>query len=153
MSSLWSFTRSPVARRVICELLIVLTLLGAAGGRAAAATVASFDLGFGFRVDQVLLPTGPNAWERYAQYRVLFYKNRELGIYDSYSIAPSGKYALFQDAPTEGIVLFTRATGKRQIVMRHPHSLAKKYTWREQRQQATVLFENGSFVRISLLRR
>jgi|SRR6185437_3050648 hypothetical protein len=157
MSSRQPLVWGTVARRFTYCLLIVLSTPFAVSRYAVATTEAGFDLGFGFRVAEIAMPTGPKAWERYAQYRVLFYKSTELGIYDSYSIAPSGRYLIFQDAPTESIILFTRATGKRQIVAKRPQSLAKdyswrvkKYSWNEEQHQAIVLIGNKSSVRISL---
>jgi hypothetical protein len=56
------------------------------------------DVGSGFRMVIKSLPTGPGAFESVAQYHYLFYKDIELGQYDSYSVAPSGKYALLPRA-------------------------------------------------------
>jgi hypothetical protein len=72
------------------------------------------DVGSGFRMVIKSLPTGPGAFESVAQYHYLFYKDIELGQYDSYSVAPSGKYALLQDAPTGDIVLFASTTAQRR---------------------------------------
>jgi hypothetical protein len=78
------------------------------------------DVGSGFRMVIKSLPTGPGAFESVAQYHYLFYKDIELGQYDSYSVAPSGKYALLQDSPTGDIVLFasvtTQTSGGRQVL-------------------------------------
>lgn len=160
MSSRQPLLWGTVARRFAYALIIVLSALCVVNRYAVATTGTNLDLGFGFRASEIVVSTGSRVWEGHAQYRVLFYKNTKLGIYDSYSIAPSGEYALFQDAPTESIVLFTRASGRRQIVAERPQSLAKtypwraeKYSWREKQQRAIVLFRNGSSVRISLFAR
>src|SRR4051794_29039896 len=63
----------------------------------------SRDVGFGFRVVIISALAQPNAWEQ-GHFGSLFYKDLELGQYGSYSIAPSGKYALFQDGPTGAVV-------------------------------------------------
>jgi hypothetical protein len=86
-------------------------------------------------------------------YRTLslpFYKDIELARYDSYSVAPSGRYALFQDAPTGAVVLFVSANSQRRVVAKFSGSLARDYVWRERQDEATIEFENRASLRISV---
>jgi hypothetical protein len=108
------------------------------------------DVGSGFRMVIKSLPTGPGPFESVAQYHYLFYRDIELGQYDSYSVAPSGKYALLQDAPTGDIVLFASAATQRRVVAKFSGSLARDYVWREGRHEATIRFEDHTSLRIAL---
>jgi hypothetical protein len=74
----------------------------------------------------------------------------ELGQYGSYSIAPSGKYALFQDGPTGAVVLFTAATAQRRLVAKFSGSLVEKYVWHERQHDATIVFEKQPSLRVAL---
>jgi len=131
--------------------LIVLTaLLSAWESNAAVLSETSKDLGFGFRQVARSEHTPPGAWEGVYHSRLLFYKDTQLSQYDTYSIAPSGRYAIFQDAPTGEIVLFTPSTAKRKIVAQYSGSLASQYVWKTDLSEVTVLFGNGSSLRISL---
>lgn len=138
------------ASGLVLRLLVATASVCAGSVHAGAVPKSGIDVGNGFRVAEVSLPTGPKAWESLAHYRILYYRDTKLGQYDSFSVAPSGKYALFQDAPTEKVVLFTCATGNRRVVAKRPKSFVEKYVWRETQREATVLFRNGSSVRISL---
>jgi len=133
-------------------LALVTTIALFCGSLATAETLSetSKDVGFGFREVQRSKKTGPGAWEGVGHFALLFYKDQELSQYDSYSIAPSGKYALFQDGPTGEIEIFTCATAQRRKVSKFPGSLAKQYTWREERMEVTIVFENRSPLRVSL---
>ena len=110
----------------------------------------SKDVGFGFREVQRTEATTQGAWEEIAHVAVLFYRDQELSRYDSYSISPSGRYALFQDGPTGEIVLFTRANAHRRKVSNFQGSLAKQYLWREDQFAATIVLENSASLRVSL---
>ena len=100
------------------------------------------DVGSGFRLVIKSQSTAPGAFESIAQYQYLFYKDTELGQFDSYSVAPSGKYALLQDAPTGDMILFATSNVQRRIVAKFAGSRARDYVWREARREATIEFEN-----------
>jgi hypothetical protein len=108
------------------------------------------DVGSGFRLVIKSQPTGPGAFESIAQYQYLFYKDTELGQFDSYSVAPSGKYALLQDAPTGDMILFATSNVQRRIVAKFAGSRARDYVWREERREATIEFENHASLRVTL---
>jgi hypothetical protein len=108
------------------------------------------DVGFGFRLVIRSEPTRPGAFERVAQYGYFFYKDRELGQYESYSVSPSGKYALFQIAPAGDVVLFAPGTAKRRVVAKLSGSRAHQYVWMEAQSEATIEFENKTSVRVPL---
>lgn len=117
---------------------------------AGAGVEATKDVGFGFRLVIRSESTGPGASENIAQYGYFFYKDRELGQYESYSVSPSGKYALFQIAPAGDIVLFTPGTAKRRVVAKFSGSRAQQYVWMEAQSEATIEFENNTSVRVPL---
>jgi hypothetical protein len=113
----------------------------------------SKDVGYGFRevIRSEQMP--PAFWEGVGHFHILLYKDRELSRYDTYSIAPSGRYALFQDGPTGALMLFTPVNAQQRMVAKYSGSLARQYTWNEGRMEATIMFENGSLLQVSLIRR
>lgn len=63
---------------------------GAALGQVA--IESSGDVGYGMQAERMT----PGFWEGIGHFRFLYYKNEALSAFDSYSIAPSGRYAMFQ---------------------------------------------------------
>ena len=106
------------------------------------------DVGFGFRLVIRSAPAGPGEFESTGQYGYLFYKDRELGQSESYSVSPSGNYALFQMSPTGDVVLFTAGTAQRRVVVEFFGSRVLQYVWREARGDTKIEFENKTSVRI-----
>jgi len=134
--------------RGICALLSI-SLLLMNSAKAESEPETSQDVGFGFRIVIRSGPAVPNAWEK-GHFGFLFYKDLELGQYGSYSIAPSGEYALFQDGPTGAVVLFTPATAQRRVVAKSPGSLVEQYLWHERQHNATIVFANHPSLRVAL---
>jgi hypothetical protein len=134
--------------RAICALLSI-SLLLMNSAKAEPDPETSSDVGFGFRVVIRSALAQPNAWEQ-GHFGFLFYKDLELGQCGSYSIAPSGKYALFQDGPTGAVVLFTAATTQRRVVAKFQGSLVEKFVWHERQHNANIVFEKQPSLRVAL---
>jgi hypothetical protein len=145
-------TSLKLLKRSVLAVVADIALIFCSLANAEILSETSKDVGFGFREVQRSETMGPGSWEGAGHFALLFYKDQELSQYDSHSIAPSGKYALFQDGPTGEIQIFTRATAQRRKVSKFPGSLAKQYIWREDRMEATIVFADASSLRV-LLRR
>ena len=109
----------------------------------------SRDLGFGFREVHREEKMPPTFWEGVGYFGFLYYKDHELCQCSSYSIAPSGRYALFQDA-TGDIVLFVAATLQRNVAAGFSGSRADHYLWNEAKNEASVAFEDRSNLKVPL---
>lgn len=132
--------------RLICLALFL--WVGIAWGQTS--VEANRELGFGFHEVRRSERSPPGVWEGMRHSSSLFYMDQELGEFDTYSIAPSGRYALYQDRPTGFLVLFTCTNRQRSTVATFSGTLAKRYEWREAQREAMVFFENGSSLRVSL---
>jgi hypothetical protein len=132
-------------------ILLSFSLLLFSSARAELQMENSKDVGFGFRVVTKSGVVGPNAWE-VGHFGFLYYQDTELTQFGTYSIAPSGKYALFQDM-TGAVTLFAAATGQRTVVAKPQRSVAEQYVWHEKEGDAVVVFANRSSIRLSLSKR
>jgi hypothetical protein len=142
------FARLASLTQGICAFLTI-SLLLMSSAEAGSEPESSKDVGFGFRIVIRSGPEVPNAWEK-GHFGFLFYKDLQLGQYGSYSIAPSGKYALFQDGPTGAVILFASTTAKRRVVAKFRGSLVEQYLWHERQHDATIVFANRPPVRVAL---
>ena len=130
-------------------IFLSLALLLFSSARADLQIESSKDVGFGFRVVIKSGVASKDAWE-VGHFGFLYYQDTELAQSANYSIAPSGKYALFQDGPTGEVVLFTTATAQRRVVAKFPGSLVEKYVWHERQHDATIVFEKRPSLRVAL---
>ncbi len=105
------------------------------------------DLGFGFREVFRSQTNPPGGFEGVGHFRFLYYRNEQLSQFNTYSIAPTGRYVVFQDGPSGDIVLFTAASQKRRVLQQHPGARVRRYTWKEG--ERAVVFELAP-VRVSL---
>src|SRR5579862_742801 len=113
-----------------------------------ASVEANRDLGFGFHEVRRSERSPAGMWEGMRHSSSLFYMDQELGLFDTYSIAPSGHYALYQDGPTGSVILFSCTNRKRSTVASFWGTLVRRYDWREGQEEAIVFFENGSSLRV-----
>lgn len=107
------------------------------------ATETSTDVGFGFR--EVLRDepaTIPGGVEEIGHFRLLYYRDQQLSQFDTYSIAPDGRYAVFQDGPSGDLVLFVTKSRNRRVLQKYPGALVRRYTW--EKGERTILFEFGA---------
>jgi hypothetical protein len=148
--------RSLRARRVpaagmgtrVLWLLLSASLLFCTSASAELRADGSRDVGFGFRVVTKSGVVSPNAWE-VGHFGFLYYMETELAQIGTYSIAPSGKYALYQD-PAGAVTLFSVVTTQRRLVAKPRRSVAEDFVWHEAKGFAVIAFEDRSAVRISL---
>jgi hypothetical protein len=133
--------------RQLC-LVTALVLLGAAAVASAGptgATETSRDVGFGFREVVRDEPNPPGAFEAVGHFRFLYYRDQQLSQFDIYSIAPSGRYAVFQDGPSGDIVLFVTKSRNRRVLQKYPGALVTRFTW--DNGEHAVVMEFGSHAR------
>jgi hypothetical protein len=130
--------------RQLC-LVTALALLGAASVASAAppvTTETSRDVGFGFREVLRDEPNPPGAFEAVGHFRFLYYRDQQLSQFDIYSIAPTGRYAVFQDGPSGDIVLFVTKSRNRRVLRKYPGALVTRLTW--EHGEHAVILEFGS---------
>jgi hypothetical protein len=124
---------------VACFILLAGT--SAASAEPPQATETSKDVGFGFREVLRDVPNPPGAFEGIGHFRFLYYRDQQLSQFDTYSIAPSGRYAVFQDGPSGDIVLFVTKSRNLRVLQKYPGALVKRYTW--EKGERTVVLEIG----------
>ena len=137
----------------MCARLFVataLSLLGLGITNAEVLSESSKDLGFGFRQVHREQTNPSGSFERIGHFAFLYYKDTNLSQTTIYSIAPSVKYALFQDGPTGNIVLFISLSVQKKVVAKFAGSLATQFKWDEGKKAATVTFANGQTSRVPL---
>ena len=61
---------------------------------------ANKDIGFGYLEVSRSQKNPPGHWEGIGHFTFFYYKDKALSQTDTYSISPSGEYALFQDGPS-----------------------------------------------------
>ena len=130
--------------RQLCSVT-ALVLLAAASVASAGPTVAtetSRDVGFGFREVVRDEPNPSGAFEAVGHFRFLYYRDQQLSQFDSYSIAPSGRYAVFQDGPSGDILLFVTKSRNRRVLHKYPGALVTRFTW--DKGEHAVVMEFGS---------
>ena len=65
------------------------------------------------------------------KFQYLYYHDRKLGQFGSYSISPSGHYAAFHDVRTGQIFLFRSSDQSLEQLTRESIKSTGKYTWNE----------------------
>ena len=109
----------------------------------AGATVeCTVDLGFGFREVTLAQPTRCS-FESIGHFGYLHHDKQRLSQVGSYSISPSGNYALYQDGPSGKLFLFCRTSNTLTQLTSHFVGLADSYQWHEDTQAVGVGFATG----------
>ena len=125
------------------KLLMFAALLLSVTTYAEVLSESSKDVGFGFREVLRSQTNPPGHWEGVGHFAFFYYKDKELSQFDSYSISPSGQYALFQDGPSGKVMLFKPSTGQVIEVTSKFIALVSGFKWDEPKKSATVLFDGG----------
>ena len=128
---------------------IVVTLLCVNAAWAQVLSETNKDLGHGFHYVVRSMETPPGVFEGIGHFGFLLYKDIELGQSSTYSIAPSGHYALVQDGHGD-IILFTTSNRQQRVVHKFAHSRAEQFGWNEQQNEAKVLFQDKSLAKVVL---
>ncbi len=99
------------------------------------------NLGFGFRYETHAEPTN-SSFESITHQAYLYYGDRKLCNVGEYSIAPSGRFAIYQDGPSGTLFLFRRADGK--IFQLTPKSIGfpETFVWHERVHTVEVHLEH-----------
>jgi hypothetical protein len=102
----------------------------------------SVDLGFGFR-RVVLAEPVQVSFESIGHFEFLYYDKQRLCQVSSYSVSPSGKYALYQDGPSGKLFLFCPAANNLIQLTSHYVGYADSFQWHEDTKTVDVGFTTG----------
>ena len=72
----------------------------------------------------------------------LFHKTKLLGETHSYSIAPSGEYAAFQQSPAGQLFLYRVSDDALNELAKQSPGAVKKYSWNETYEIVRIYFDN-----------
>jgi hypothetical protein len=112
------------------------------GCRSTAIVEQSSELGFGFR-HVVLAEPVSNSLESVGHFGYFYYRDKRLSQADTYSVSPSGRYAVYQDGPSGNLFLFHRA-GRRQIQLTSRFvALVDSFDWHEDSRAVATHFASG----------
>ena len=120
---------------------------------ACSCSTGSWSLGHGYRIvpRTVDMSHVPDAFEGLAHCTDLYYRSHRLGSVGEYSISPSGRFALFQDAAKT--LLFDRTSCQTRDVTDGRFAIAKSFAWSEDAGVARVEYYDGHLPsRIDVLR-
>jgi hypothetical protein len=93
----------------------------------------SRELGSGFRLVTRQIELLPGSFEEFGYFGYLYYRDQELSLVGTYSVAPNGRSIAFQDGPTGDIVLFV-AESRTCFRVRDPGAVVE-YTWDEDKHE------------------
>jgi len=114
-----------------------------------AADTASFEersdeLGHGLRRVMVAEPCdSPNCFEALMHHEYLFYRDRKLGPFTTFSVAPGAKLILYQDGRSSEMMLFRPADDKLIRITRNLQDVADRYEWSRNLREVRVFFLNA----------
>lgn len=97
------------------------------------------DLGFGFRVLTLLLPT---SWE-FGHFGFLYYRDQEICRLGNCAVSPTGDYVIFQSAITGNLALYRRADGRQAKLARGSGGVAESFEWSEDSRRVNVNYSSG----------
>ena len=129
-------------------LVAMLCLLGTGAASAEVLSERSKEVGSGFREVMREETNPPGHWEGVGHFAFLYYKDMQLSRTTIYSIAPSGRFALYQDGPTGDLVLFEVVSKTKKTVLPFPGSLARAFGWAEKDNSVAVTLESGKVVKV-----
>ena len=108
------------------------------------------DLGFGFRRVVVAEPSA-SSFESIGHFEYLFFRDRRLCQVGACSISPSGRYAVYQDAPSGHLFLFRPADGRLAQLNSEFVALIDTFEWHEDASAVEAHFTGGQLAQIFLL--
>ena len=133
-----------VLRTHIAAAIVALASAVPATVASAYAIESSEDLGFGLR--RVMVAEGcdrPGCFEALTHHVYLFYRDRKLGPYSTFSVAPGGQLILYQDGRSSEMMLFRPADDKLVRLTRNLRDVADQYEWSDNLRQVRIFFLNA----------
>ena len=100
------------------------------------------DLCFGFRRVMVAEPSH-SSFEGIGHFEYLYFRDRRLCHLGDCSIAPSGKFAVFQDGPSGCLFLFRRADGTQTQLTSQFVALVDTFEWHEEVSVVEARYASG----------
>lgn len=99
-------------------------------------------LGFGFRLETHAEPTN-SSFESIAHLQYLYYLDQKLCSPSLYSIAPSGRFAIYEDGSSGHLFLFRRADRRIRRLKPNIDADVRDFAWREDELLVVVRLEGG----------
>jgi hypothetical protein len=118
----------------------LLLFLGACA--TAARVQKTADLGFGFRRVTMAQPS-QSSFESSGHVEYLYFRDRQLGQVGACSISPSGRYAIYQDASSGALFLFSPTDDSPIQLAQRFVALVDTFEWHEEASIVRVRFING----------
>jgi hypothetical protein len=126
--------------KYLLSLIAALVLDGTAFAQEGVTLHHVADLGKGFKIAM--------SDERHASgidhYRYLFFHDRNIGQVSAYSVAPSGKLAVFQRRSDASIFVFRPSWAAPKKIEKSYSDSVREFKWTEHEQTVQVRFHSGS---------
>jgi len=126
-------------KTTIFSLLMIPPLMS---GCATAPVERTTDLGSGFRRVVMAEPSG-SSFESIGHFEYLYFRHRRLCQVGACSVSPSGKYAIYQDAPSGNLFLFCPAERSLTQLTSELIALADNFDWHEDTSTVVAHFASG----------
>lgn len=83
----------------------------------------------------------PDHWEAIGHFGFFYYKDKKISQTDEYSIAPSCKYAVYQDGPTGSIIAFLVENEETITLQKEFLALTDEFVWMENDTKIQITFD------------
>lgn len=103
---------------------------------------SSKELGFDFRRVVIAEPVS-NSFESVGHFLFLYYGDKRLSQVDSCSVSPSGRYVIYQNAPSGYLFLFRRSDSRLTQLTSHFVALVDTFEWQERTRTVAARFTSG----------
>src|SRR5258708_7655244 len=142
--------RMPLRMRITLSSLIAV-LLWLPACSTTPRTEQNLDLGFGFRQVTMSKPS-QSSFESITHLQYLYFHDRQLCELGACSVSPSGRYAIYQDATSGGLFLFSPADGSPIQLAQQFLGLVDRFEWHEEAKIVQVHFASERGLRTFVLR-
>jgi hypothetical protein len=104
---------------------------------------SSRELGGGFRDVTLAVKNKSGSLELYGHFRYLFHKANQIARTDQFVVAPSGKFAVYQDSASQDIYLVEADGEKKTLLRKSPRALVQAFHWNDDEKSAEAELEGG----------
>ncbi len=111
----------------------------------------SKDLGNGFVLKHYTVENPPHIFESIAHYSATFYKGRDLGMLDGFSVSPNGKYAIYTKSRDGRLYMFDLTSEAEKKIKFKKYCYPTEHKWREKENKIKIYCLGEKDYRFSLL--